>query len=380
MSDPDNFTETTTRSWGGRIGQSLVGVVIGLLLIPAAIALIYWNEGRAAEAFSALAQGQRQVVEADAGASLPANDGKLVHLTGEIRTATPARDAAFGVTGDGLLRLRRKVEMFQWKEEKETTSQESIGGSETTTTTYSYHRVWSEDAIDSGAFRHPAGHVNPVLPMKSVTFDAPEAALGAYRIDPGVLDKISDFASFPVTQAPADYKLEDGGFYRGQDPAKPAVGDLRVSFAAVSSQVFSVVAAAEQGALAPFHAANGYQIALIKPGALSAAALFAEKKQEERILTWVLRAAGFLVMFIAFALIAAPVATLFAIVPFLEGIARAGTFLVALTFAVPLTLVTIAVAWAAHRPIVGGLLLAAAIVSLILFARLHRPKPAPAAS
>jgi hypothetical protein len=365
--DPDTFTETTTNGWGGRIGQSIVGVFIGILLIPAAIALLYWNDGRAVEAISALNQGLHHVVDATPDAVLPANDGKLVHLTGQVTTTTPASDPAFGVTGDGLLRLLRKVEMFQWKEETNTTNQQSMGGSETTQTTYSYHRVWSEDAIDSGAFHHMSGHVNPVMPMNSVTFDSPTAMLGTYHVDRGVLDQISDLTPLEVANAPPrGYQAQGGGFYRGQDPANPAIGDLRISFESVSSQVFSVVAAQVTGILTPYHADNGYEIALIKPGALTAAELFAEKRQEERIITWVLRAVGFILMVIAFALIAGPVATLFAVVPFLEGIVEAGTFLVALTFAIPVTLVTIAVAWAAHRPLIGGILLAAALASLIL--------------
>jgi hypothetical protein len=92
--DPDSFTETTTTSWGGRIGQSIIGVFIGILLIPTAIVLLYWNEGRAVEAISAPHQGLRQVVEATPDIILAANDGTLVHLTGQISTATPARDSA----------------------------------------------------------------------------------------------------------------------------------------------------------------------------------------------------------------------------------------------------------------------------------------------
>lgn len=387
----DTFTETTTTGWGGRIGQSIVGVFIGILLVLAAIVLLYWNEGRAVEAMSALNQGLHQVVEVSPDAVLLANDGKLVHLIGRVSTATPARDPAFGVTGDGLLRLYRKVEMYQWKEATSTTPQQSMGGSKTSQTTYSYHRVWSASAIDSGAFHHPAGHVNPVMPMRSVTFDSPAAMLGAYHLDPGVLDEISDFTPLAVAKAPArplypspfyparSYQIEDGGFYLGQSSANPAVGDLRVTFAAVPAQVLSVAATQAGNTLTPYHAANGYEIALIKPGALSAAALFAEKKQEERIITWVLRGVGFILMVIAFAMIAGPVTTFFAVVPFLEGIVDAGTFLVALTFAVPMTLATIAIAWAAHRPLIGGVLLAAALVSLVLLSRLHKAKTPRAA-
>jgi Transmembrane protein 43 len=271
--------------------------------------------------------------------------------------------------------------MYQWKEETNTTTEQSMGGSQTTQTTYSYHRVWSESAIDSGGFHHIPGHVNPVMPMSSVTFDSTAAALGAYHLDPGVLDEISDLEPFEAQNTPPQgYQAQGGGFYRGQDPANPAIGDLRVTFEAVRSQVFSLVDAQVGSTLAPYHAANGYEIALVKPGMLSATALFAEKTQEERLITGVLRAVGFILMVIAFALMAGPVVTLFAVVPFLEGIVEAGTFLVALTFAVPATLVTIAIAWAAHRPLIGGALLAAALLSFILLSRLHKvktPRPAP---
>lgn len=383
-SSDDTFTETTTTGWDGRLGRSIFGMFIGILLIPAAIVLLYRNEGRAVAAITRLDQGLRQVAEASPNAALPADNGKLIHLVGRIGTATPALDPAFAVTGTGLLRLRRQVEMYQWKEDESATTQQSIGGSETTRTTYAYRRVWSESAINSGAFRHVAGHVNPVMPMRSTTFDSSAATLGAYHIDRSVLDEISDFTPLAVTKAPPlpaysspfypvrPYQVEGDGFYLGQNPANPSIGDLRITFDAVRSQVFSVVAAQVGNALVAYHAADGYEIALIKPGALSAAALFSEKKQEERTLTWVLRGAGFALMVIAFALLAAPLVTLFAVIPFFEGILQAGVFLVALTFAVPVTLVTIAIAWAAHRPLVGGVLIIAAVLSLFFLPRLRK--------
>ena len=47
MSDPgDTFTEVTSRSWISRIGQSIVGVLIGLVMVIASIVVLFWNEGR----------------------------------------------------------------------------------------------------------------------------------------------------------------------------------------------------------------------------------------------------------------------------------------------------------------------------------------------
>src|ERR1700679_3610119 len=104
------LTETSTEGWGSRLGGSLGAAVIGLILVPAAIVLLYWNEGRAVDAIRALNRGAAAIVEVNSDALDPAANAKLVHVTGMLRPATPAKDPVFGVTGDGLVRLTRTVE------------------------------------------------------------------------------------------------------------------------------------------------------------------------------------------------------------------------------------------------------------------------------
>jgi hypothetical protein len=77
---------------------------------------------------------------------------------------------------------------------------------------------------------------------------------------------------------------------------------LWISFEAVSSQVFSVVAAQSRGALAPYHAGGGYEIPLVKPGVLSAAALVAERNEDKPLRLWLLRGVGFILLAVGFAL------------------------------------------------------------------------------
>jgi transmembrane protein TMEM43 len=179
----DSVTEVTTTGWLQRIVQSFVGAVVAVLLVIGSIVLLWWNEGRAVEAIRALDQGARQLVEANATAVDPANNNKLVHLSGAMTTPAPARDTAFGVGGDDLLRLRRNVEMFQWTEQKSTRSQKNLGGSETTETTYSYHKEWSDHPVDSGHFREAGGHRNPPMPIHSATIDSQDVQLGSYRVE-----------------------------------------------------------------------------------------------------------------------------------------------------------------------------------------------------
>lgn len=56
--------------------------MIGPLLVIGAIALLWWNEGRAVQAIVGLKDAASQVVEAEASGPSPANDNKLVHVVG----------------------------------------------------------------------------------------------------------------------------------------------------------------------------------------------------------------------------------------------------------------------------------------------------------
>jgi hypothetical protein len=326
----------------------------------------------------ALSAGAAAVVEVNPASVDAAEDGRLVHLTGQMQAATPARDPLFGVSEPGLLRLSRDAETYQWREESSSHSEQSVGGTKTTETTYTYHRVWSARPIDSGAFKQPAGHQNPPVLVPEAVFDGSGVTLGAYRVDPPVLARLDAFSAIPPGVAPpGGYSVAGDYFYRGQDPNAPALGDVRVRFSGVPAQTVSVVAGQAAGALTTFRDRSGYAIVLAEPGSVSAAVLFQDAQRAEGRLTWILRGAGFAGIFVGLLLLAGPVTTVFAVLPFLGSLAGAGAFLVALTLAVPVTLVTVGVAWVAHRPLLGGALLAGALVALVALKQLHH-KPAGA--
>lgn len=378
----DRFTETTTQGYFSRLGGSIAGVLIGIVLVLVSVGVLYWNEGRAVAAIRALDRGAKEVVEIGADRLDPGADGKLVHLAGAMTVATPARDPVFGVTGSGLVRLQRSVEMFQWKEDKRTETHEAVGGTKTTDTTYTYQQEWSAQPINSALFKYPDKHANPPMPVRSQAFDSGDAMLGAYRLGPAVLDRLKAFGTFapdPEAALPEGYRREGESLFHGAgSPASPMVGDVRVTFSAVEAQPVSVVAGLSGGTLAAFSDTNGVTIALAEPGVASAEMLFRAKKQEENSFTWILRGTGFVAMLIGLLLIARPVSLVLAFLPFLEGIAEAGVFLIAVTIALPLALLTIALAWIAHRPLIGGALILAAIAAFWLLRRLYR-RPAAAA-
>ena len=129
---------------------------------------LFWNEDRTAQTAESLAEGETLVVDIDPGRIDPANEGKLIHVTGTMKAGTAPNDTEFGVSAEGL-KLVRTVEMYQWEEQKEET-RKNVDGTQETVTTYSYVRGWSPRHIDSSRFKVQDGHYNPAIRYRGAAF------------------------------------------------------------------------------------------------------------------------------------------------------------------------------------------------------------------
>jgi len=363
---PDSVTEITERSWLQRIGQSFAGVLFGFALIAAACVFLFWNEGRAVTTARSLAEGAGLVHTVAADRIDPANEGKLIHITGMLTAAGPALDNESGMKSNGV-RLMRRVEMFQWTEEQESETQKKLGGGETTKTTYKYSRNWADHPIDSAKFKERSGHANPQMTYRNRIVVAPQPKLGAFAVPSDLLRNFGTEDRLAV----ADEQLQaigkrlnkpvqavDGVLYVSQDPTQPAVGDLRITFTDVRLQPASIVAAQAGSGLAPYRTQAGGTVELIAAGQVSAASMYKEAQDENRLITWLLRAGGVLAMFIGFSLIMGPIGTIADVIPFLGDVVRMGTGLMAFLCTVSVAPVVIAIAWFYYRPLVAVAVLA----------------------
>jgi len=363
----DVFVERTSQSWFGRIGDAFKSILFGLILVIVAAILLFWNEGRAAHTAAALAEGAGRVVSVDASRVDPVNEGKLVHLSGPTSLAAPVADADFRF-GAEALKLDRTVEMYQWKEEKHTETHKNLGGSEETVTRYTYAREWSDKAVESGGFREANGHRNPQFPRVGSRAFYPEGAkLGAFAIGAKVLAEVEAkdaFAPPPAALAGARTllgsrtDLAGGGVFSGADPDHPQVGDVRVTWRIAPVGELSVVGAQTGGAVAPSVAHNGEEVLLVESGDVDATSMFKHGEEANAFLTWVLRGAGVLVMFIGFRVAMTLVEVLADVVPLFGSIVGAGASLVALFCTLVLAPLIVAVAWLFYRPLTAVLVLA----------------------
>ncbi len=124
----DSFTHTTHQGLLSRLAGSVIGVLIGFCMVPGSIALISWNEYRTVHRSRGIAEAEKVVAEVpDAFEPDAALNDRLIHVTGTATTEQSLVDAEFCIE-QKVLRLNRRVEMYQWVEDKQTKTRDKIGG------------------------------------------------------------------------------------------------------------------------------------------------------------------------------------------------------------------------------------------------------------
>ncbi len=369
----DRFTEVTRQSWLSRIGGAIKGILLGLALFLLAFPLLFWNEGRSLTTFKSLQEGGSAVVTVASDKVDPANAGRLIHLSGFADTKATLTDSDFGISATAL-KLRRNSEMYQWKEESSSETSKKLGGGTETVTEYTYSRVWSERVINSDNFKRSQGYQNPgAIPYSSREQVADRVTLDAFTVSPSLLGKIDSFEPLLIssdTPLPKALKgkahVYDAGFYIGTEAANPQVGDVRIRFEIVKPVAVSVIAKQVGNSFAPYVTKASGSIELLQVGEHSADAMIAEAQASNKMLTWLLRLAGFICMIAGLNLILRPLSVVADVLPIMGTIVGAGTGLVAFLIAAPASLLTIAIAWIFYRPLLGITLVVIAIGLTVL--------------
>ncbi|HZE12815.1 MAG TPA: TMEM43 family protein [Chthoniobacterales bacterium] len=374
------ITEVTNQSIFGRIGNSFLGMLFGLALLIGSVVLLFWNEGRAVSTAKSLTEGSATVIDVPSDSVTTANDSRLVHVTGDTAVAGPLEDPLFNIS-ESVVRLRRNVEVYEWKEKKESKSRDKIGGGKETVTTYSYEKVWAPELIRSSSFKDSEEHKNPAkLEIPKKEFVSKNTTLGGFKLTPAIVEKIPGDEVLEVSEAQLSkvsddlkdkLKMDGDHFYLGEDPGNPAIGDEKVSFTVLRPGTVSIVARQTRQTFEPYLTTNGREIELVESGSVSAPLMFAHAQAANRTLTWILRGVGFAAMFIAILLVLGPITALARILPFLGSLVEVGFAAVAFFVSAIVSLLVVGTAWVVYRPLLGFLLILAAIACIVMLKRLH---------
>ena len=322
----DRYTEVTRTGWGKRIGQSLSGALIGGLLFLGSFVVLWWNEGRAIAEARALAEGAGAVIDVGIDAVEPKHEGKLLHVTGAVDARPEARDEATGIAVDAL-KLRRVVEMYQWVEKRSSKEEKKLGGGSETVTVYEYEQAWNDDPIDSSGFKKSETHANPSeWPLRSDSFAAGEVTLGAFTLAQPVRDALGRWQDLPAqiaAQLPQQFgefrRIANGRLYRGADPERPQVGDMRVRYEYQPEATYSIIAKQTGGMLDRYVASNGREVLLVEDGSVPAAKMFEGAQSRNSLITWLVRLGGTVLMWIGLSMVFAPISRVLDVLPMLGG-------------------------------------------------------------
>lgn len=380
--DGDYFETTEYEGYGSRIKHSFGGLCFGPILMVISVVVLVWNEGRNMHRLQDLREAQPIVFHVNDISSIDSSkEGKLLHLSGDTETDDDLYDQDFGIQSSSAIHLKRSVETYQWVEKESTRETKTNSGGTKRTTSYTYERIWNTDIENSNQFYRPDNHENPENPLfEDISYDADSVTLGAYQLSYDVISKMNwyepyDSISADTVQVDTGYAVsisQNRYFYFGDDSSNPQVGDTRVSFSIVPTGTVSMVAEQSGAYLTSYATSRGGSILLLQKGYASSAELFAKAELENAILTWVLRAVGYVASFIGLSAMMQPISVLVDIVPFVGELVDMGLTCVAFIVSLTISSTVIAIAWLFYRPLVGGSLLL--IIGGIVYCILIRAK------
>jgi hypothetical protein len=428
----DVYTHVSHRSLGDNLIESIKGFLIGIVMFLAAFPILWVNEG--CVDLSTVAKTAVVVKPDNPGG---AGEGKLVSVTADLKVDDQVGDPEMLVPGS-YVKLHRRVEMYAWKEKKETRTEKKLGGGSTQVTTYTYDTDWTDDPRSSDSFAHPEGHKNPDPGVQKQTYYAKQAKVGAFTFAPqdcelpsatpvalnSSMVKVTATGTRAPAPAPAPpppaktpaktppgkkappgkaaaptppppapsadpddvpangFRFAGGYLFKGRGtPERPAVGDVRVSYEAVVPGKLVTLYGKRAGTTVTAYMHEGKdKLFRVVPGTHEQA--IAQLHNEHVMMTWIVRIAGFFGMWIGLSLVLGPINAVLDIVPFVGSAGRFVTSLAMLPVAIVLSGITIVVSIVAHSPILLVLtivLFAGGITALILAKRKNAPAAPPMA-
>ena len=383
------YQEKTETSYGQRLLNSLKGVAVGFVVFIIGTIILFWNEGNFIKTKKSIQEAERVTVSvSDVSAIDPELNGKLIHASAFANTQDMLTDGLFGIS-EKAVSIKREVEYYQNEEHSSTKTEDKLGGKEEKVTTYTYEPNWVSKPIDSNKFKDSKyKSSNFVLAAIDEKIEyAKNVSFGAYRLPPFIISSIS--GSVPVDAKSSSQEMKqlenqikkkmsehgirsDGTVvhvhgnvvYFGKSASSPSIGDVRVTLTKILPADISVIAKVTGNTFEQYIASNGKIFSRVSMGSVSAETMFAEAHSSNKMITWILRLVGVVMVIIGLKFMFGILPALFKVVPFLGNIVGAGVALVCAIAGIAWSLIIISIAWLFYRPIIALPMIAVAIAGI----------------
>jgi hypothetical protein len=119
--------------------------IFGCILIGFAIPMVWMNERKQVKIFKLIEKARKACIPDVPASEVSQNDNfKLVHSSAHTSTEGPTHDETFGAAVGESMKIRRVIEMYQWKETKHEKEDER--------TTYTYKQCWATHRVESSGY------------------------------------------------------------------------------------------------------------------------------------------------------------------------------------------------------------------------------------
>jgi len=382
----DDNQEVESESGSSRLGNSIFcALCVAPFLILGMVIMVGWNEKRAVCEERAIIQGKNEVDKIKC-TDTTSSDGGLVMLSCDLDPdsvtllSLPAGTdfSTLSVQGTGL---KVTAEMYQCEETVTSKTQKNaVGGGTTTVKTYTYSKAWKSYRVDSGSFRKKdsddfrknCNTENPPWPSavpESGTKYGKTAKVGSFTIENELVQKVpldADVNNFsaPLNWTKSSSYYESSKWEVSSTGAAAGIGQVRVQLRTNdwSEPTATVLGKNTKGTINKWTAddswgCSGFTLHDLRMGVKDKDTLFEELEGESTFTTWAVRLLGFLVLWCAFSLCAAPLEVVADCIPFvgpyLGDAIEAIACVVCCCPACACCLGVAGLVWVAMRPMIG---------------------------
>lgn len=221
---------------------------VGLMLIAAVVVTACRHGEVSVNDISVLADGMPD----------PASDGRLVHVSGMVRSDEMLSDPLLGIQ-EPVIALIRCVEMYQWQEVHHGSG--LMRSQADSPRRIHYRPLWADHVIDSSEFEKASSYPNPDhMPITANVIRSTRVKLGAFDLDSEWFGQDQFAGHYPLSRAHLVHwperlheRIDDrqpDWLYVG-DPLMPRIGDLRIRVRVVREQPVSLLAVQRGDVLEP---------------------------------------------------------------------------------------------------------------------------------
>ena len=350
-------------------GGLFAGVLVGLLMVIGGTVLLWWNEGNNVRNIKTTDEIEKTVVEITPEDDPAEFAGQLVAVGGKfIVEDVSLSDTQFGVEKHTAV-LSRVVEIYQYEENEH---------SDDDGTTYTYDKVWHEGLIDSSDF-HRSGYDNPTsVAYESDAEYAENVALGKFHLSSAQIQQMDAekaISSSEVKKVPEKYSVVGNYVTNSADLDNPQIGDVRISWKYNDWKEVSTIAQVTGTTFVSWTSAVGKKVNWVTEGHKTAAEMIEDMRTQDKIMKWVMRLLGFLLIFIGYMSFISPLTKLVGYIPILGNVVNFMFGLTIFLLSLVQSLIVIIIAWFRYRPLLSICLLAVAAVIGVLIYMLKKKHP-----